>query len=102
MADPTVVLAKATGAGNSAEFTVSNVPLHVKAYPVANMAAETGVLKEKNPDGTFDAVYLTDGTAIALGATLPSVLLNGGGPYRVEYAARTSAVGVTIQENKPR
>ena len=98
----TEVLAKATGAGNSDEFTVSDKPLTVKAYPVANMAAETGKLVEKNPDGTYDAVYTVDGTEVALGATLPSFIVDGGGPFRVEYAARTAAVGVTIQENEPR
>ena len=98
----TTVLAKATGAGNSDDFNVSDKPLHVKAYPVANMAAETGLLKQKNPDGTYDVVYDLAGTQAALGATLPSLLVEGAGTYRVEYAARTSAVGVTIEEAKHR
>ena len=102
MSEATIVLAKATGAANSSDFDVSNVPLTVHAYPVANMAAETGLVKKKNPDGTYDAVYDMGGTQAALGATLPQIMLDGAGTYRVEYAARTAAVGVTIEEAKAR
>jgi len=94
----TVVLAKGTGAANSADFNVGDKPLHVLAYPVANMASEVGNLVEKNPDGTYQAVYNSGGTLVALGATWPSYTLTSGRTFRVEWAARTSAIGVVISE----
>jgi hypothetical protein len=96
MSEPSIVLAKATGAGNSVDFTVSGLPVNVRAYPKANLAAEVGYLKQKNPDDTYDDVYDLNGTVIALGATMPQVMIVGAGTYRVEFAARTSAIGVDI------
>jgi hypothetical protein len=91
-----VILAKATGAGNSIDFTVSAFPMTVRVYPKANLATEVGYLKQKNPDGTYDDVYDLSGTVIALGATMPQVYIVGPGTYRVEFAARTSAIGADV------
>ena len=94
----TIVLVKATGAGNSDDFTVSDKPLHVLAYPVADMASEVGNVVEKTPDGTYQAVYDSGGTLVALGATNPSHTLTSGRTFRVEWAARTAAIGVVTSE----
>ena len=99
MASEEVLLAKATGAANSKDFDVIGVPVTVRVYPKANLAAETGVLVQKNPDGTYDDVYDMSNTQIALGATMPQVSVHGAGTYRVEFAARTSAIGVSIMNN---
>jgi len=91
-----IILAKATGAANSSDFTVSAFDTTVSVYPKANLASEVGNLKQKNPDGTYDDVYDINNNLIALGATLPSVNVEGAGVYRVEFAARTSAIGVFV------
>lgn len=90
------VLAKGTGAANSSDITVSAFDTTVRVYPKANLAAEVGYLKQKNPDGTYDDVYDLAGTVIALGAAMPQVMIEGAGVYRVEFAARTSAIGVDV------
>jgi len=91
-----IILAKATGAANSSDFTVSAFDTTVRVYPKANLAAEVGYLKQKNPDGTYDDVYDINNNVIALGATLPQVNVEGAGVYRVEFAARTAAIGVDV------
>ena len=99
MASEAVLLAKATGAANSEDFQVIGVPITIRVYPKANLAAETGLLKQKNPDGTYDDVYDLLGTVIALGASMPQVSVTGAGTFRVEFSARTSAIGVSIMNN---
>jgi len=94
----TVILAKATGADNSSDIKMGKRPVTVSIYPEANFAAETGDLAKKNEDGTYDDQYLTDGTQIRLSATLPSFTITGGGIYRIEFAARTSAIGVKTDD----
>jgi hypothetical protein len=89
-----VILAKATGAGNSADFIVRpGVPVSIAAYPEANLGADTGALVLKNPDGTYDAVYL-DGSAVELSATRPQMIVDMLGTFRIEFSARTAAIGV--------
>ncbi len=95
-----VLLTKATGSANSKDFQIYGVPVTIRVYPKANLASETGLLKQKNPDDTYDDVYDLNGTVIALGATMPQVSISGAGEYRVEFSARTSAIGVTILTNK--
>ncbi len=92
-----VILAKATGAGDSIDFDVTTVPITLSIYPKANFAAETGNLVIKNEDGTYDDVY-KDGTQVQLGATKPAITIVGGGTFRIEFAARTSAIGAAIIE----
>lgn len=99
MASEEVLLTKATGSANSNDFSVYGVPVTVRVYPKANLASETGLLKQKNPDGTYDDVYDLLGTVIALGASMPQVSILGAGTYRIEFSARTSAIGVTILNN---
>lgn len=94
----TVLLVAATGAANSDDFAVDRVPITVSIYPEANFAAETGDLAKKNPDGTYDDQYTKAGDQIRLSATLPSFVVSGGGTFRIEFSARTAAIGVSIQE----
>ena len=90
------ILAKATGAANSSEFEVDARPVTVGMYPEANFAAETAQLQIKNPDGTWDDVY-DDNGLILLGATRPQETVWGGGTFRLEFIARTSAMGAYQQ-----
>lgn len=92
------ILLKGTGAANSEEFEVKNIPVMVTAYPVANMAAETLAIKQKMPDGTFEAMF-KDGSAATLSATNPTEIITGTGTYRLDAAARTSAFGAAKQES---
>jgi len=87
------ILVKGTGAANSDEFTVSvGNPQTVSIYPEANFGADIGILMKKNADETFDQVFL-DGAVVEIGATNPQVLVVGLGVYRLEFAARTAAIG---------
>jgi len=97
MSDAIQLLDKGTGAANSDPIDIDSLPVTLKAYPVSNMAAEVGAVVEKNPDGTWDPMFDLLGTEIKLGATLPSVVVEGITTVRVEYSARTSAVGVTAK-----
>ena len=90
-------LAAATGAANSSPIQVHNVPITVSVFPEANLASETGDLAKLNSQGTYDDVY-KDGSQVQLSATNPQVTIYGGGTYRVECAARTSAWGVDMIE----
>ena len=92
----TVVLAKATGAGNSADFIVNRTPVTVSAYPEANFGSDTGELARKNPDGTYDDVF-ANGAVVACSATNPQFIVYGAGTYRIEFSARTAAIGVVYE-----
>ena len=94
----TVILAKATGAGNSNEFTVINTPVVIAAYPEANYGSDTGELALKNPDGTYDDVF-ANGAVVALSATNPAFIVYGAGTYRIEFSARAAAIGVTYEDS---
>lgn len=87
-----VILAKATGAGNSSDIVVDKYPLTVIIYPEANFGADTADLKIQNPDGTYDDVYDDNGQVI-LSASRPQAKIVGAGVYRLEFAARTAAIG---------
>ncbi len=93
------ILAKATGAGNSDDFDVTQgAPATLSAYPSANLGSDTGALVKKNPDNTYDPVPDTGGVAITLRAAHPFVVVHGMGRYRIEYSARAAAIGVTKEQ----
>lgn len=86
------ILTKATGAGNSDDFTVDQFPLTVVIYPEANFGSDEGDLKILNPDGTYDDVY-DDNGQVVLSASRPQAKVVGAGTYRLEFSARTAAIG---------
>ena len=88
-----VILAKATGSGDSDPFDVITMPITVTIYPKANYGSDTGNLVIKNEDGTWDDVY-KDAVQVKLSSTNPQLTVTGGGTYRIEFSARTSAIGV--------
>ncbi len=91
-----IILVKATGIANSDEFVVrKGWPQTIQAYPAANLGAEVGNLVFKNPDGTYDPVTDELGAAIQFTATALQHIVDGLGTYRVEWAARTLAIGMT-------
>ncbi len=95
------ILAKATGVADSDDFNVlAGQPVTISIYPEANFAAEVGKLVKKNLDGTYDQVYTFETTprAIELGATRAHATISGMGTYRLEFAARTAAIGATKQQ----
>lgn len=92
-----VILAPGTGAGTSDSFHVRNVPIIVSSYGGA-LASDTGALEKKAPDGGWDAVY-KDGVAVTLSATNPHFIVVGSGEYRIDFAGRTNAVGVTAGDS---
>lgn len=94
-----IILAPGTGAANSDDFDVRNVPKVVSVYPEANLAAETGILKRKNTDGTYSTVQ-KDGTDVALGDTAQQYVIYGSGTYRLEFAARTAAIGAEQTDSR--
>ena len=91
------ILIKATGAGNSSDVTVHKIPITVSIFPKANFGADTGNLTMKNTDGTYDDVY-RDGTQVQLTATNPQYIIYGGGVFRIEFSARTAAIGADATE----
>ncbi len=91
-----IILTKATGADESDDFEVTpQIPVTIAAYPEANLGADVGILKLKNPDDTYDTQKYKDGTIISVGASTPAIIVNGLGVFRIEYADRASAIGVT-------
>ncbi len=90
-----IILAKATGVGDSDEFEVHpGLPVTIAAYPSANMGLDVGTLKLKNPDDTFDPVYKND-VIVTVKATNPSIVVSGLGIFRVEFPTRAAAIGLT-------
>lgn len=96
MSQQTEILAKATGAANSNSVEVHHRPITVGIYPEANLGAEVATLQIENPDGTWDDVYDENGV-IQLGATRIQETIWGGGTFRLEFAARTLAIGAYMQ-----
>jgi hypothetical protein len=90
------ILPKATGAANSDGFLVDSRALTVGIYPEANLGAEVATLQIQNPDGTWDDVYDENGV-VQLGATRIQETIWGGGTFRLEFAARTLAIGAYVQ-----
>ncbi len=94
-----IILAKATGPGETADFVVSKGwPQTITIYPAANVGSDVGLLKIKNPDGTYDPVYDDSGIAIQFTATALNRIVDGLGTYHVIFATRASAIGVTKQK----
>jgi len=91
-----VLLEKGTGAANSNGFLVDSRAVTIGIYPEANLGAEVAQLQIKNPDGTWDDVYDENG-AVQLGAARIQETIWGGGTFRLEFAARTLAIGAYMQ-----
>lgn len=96
MSNDIVILAKATGAGNSDDVDVyPGAPATLSIFPEANFGSDVGALMKKNPDGTYDQVYDDALAAIELKATKPHIIVDASGTFRIEFSARTAAIGVT-------
>jgi hypothetical protein len=102
MSNEIIILAKAVGAGNTADFKPSpNAPVTISVYPEANLGTDVGYLVKKNPDGTYDSTYHDNGAVISISALRPHIIVSASGTFRVEFAARTAAIGVTkLQYNR--
>ena len=92
-----IVLASATGAGDSSEVLV---PEGRSATFVmgdrGDLAAETGDVQIKHPfTDTWDDLYL-GGSQQQLSATNNAITVYGPGRYRVSCSARTTAFGVAV------
>jgi len=99
MRDPNTIIILAPGTTDS----VNTAPFKVKPgqevtlmlYPMANLGADTGVLKKKAPDDTW--VSCTDDNGIiTLSSTRTMEVIVGLGDYSVEIATRTLSWGVAI------
>jgi hypothetical protein len=90
-----IIMAPGTGAATSQEFAVERGrEVTIQIYPLANIGANTAVLKRKAPDDTYVDCYDEDG-AIVLGATRPQEVVLGYGKYILTAAARTLAWGIS-------
>ena len=92
-----IVLAKATGAGNSEDFSVLDTAINICLYPEAALLdAENFNLMIKDPDDTYVEVFDSAGQ-VQLNGLNPQITIIGPGTYRLEAAARTTATGAFIK-----
>ena len=93
----TVLLAPATGAGNSEEIVVEEGrPITVYLYPVGDLTAdEHADLQRLAADGSWGDVYdSVFGGQVRLNSTVTSVTVQGAGTYRIAKDSSTNAIGV--------
>ena len=92
-----IILAVATGAGNSDDFTVSDNPINICLYPEAALLdAESHNLMIKDPAGTYVEVFDSAGQ-VQLNGLNPQITIIAPGVYRTEASARTTATGAFIK-----
>jgi len=96
---PTVLLAAATGAGQSEEFSVGNaggrvsMPAHFTCPGIAG--SETGTLQKKTAAGTW-VTHVLPGDAHIITATNSGVVAYAPGIYRVDKSVTAASVPVEV------
>lgn len=89
---PTALIAPATAAANSADFTVtSSAPVSVGLYTAAGGGLPgdvTVAVARKNPSGTYQS------TGLVVSGAVPNVVVAAPGVYRAEKPVTVTAIGV--------
>lgn len=97
-----IILAPATGAGQSQQFECDGVrPVTVELHAASGLtAAEYADIQTTKDNGTSWQDLYYDGSQIRLTNTSTSVTVYGPGIYRVDKEATTNAAGIYLHEFK--
>lgn len=88
---PTALLAPATAAANSADFTVTTAGINVGLYTADGSSIGGDVvvaIKRKNPSGTYND------TGVVIKGGAGNQVIHGPGVYRAEKPVTSAAIGV--------
>lgn len=93
-----IIETPATGSGNSQDFVVDSTSINVCVYPQSALVddSEFANLTIKDPAGTYVEVHDSAGQVQLHGAN-PQVTIVAPGVYRLEWSARTAAIGAFIK-----